>query len=376
VNLDFSKEQTMIKTEAMKFLKKEVPYDRVKELEESKDGYDPKVWRKMAELGWMALLFPEEYEGDGGEFLDTAIICEALGSTVTPSPFFSTVVQCGLILLEGGTEEQKKELIPQIIDGDLILSYAQYEEDGSYEIADIDLEAKPQADGFVLNGTKLFAVDANIADKMVVVAKTGDAETSLLLVDTNLPGITITKMPTVALDNNCAVEFDSVTVSRDAVIGELGNAEAVVKSMNLKASVLKSAEMLGGCKTCIDMAAEYAKQRVQYGIPIGGFQAIQHFVANMMIAYDTNINYMYRVICKVQEGDDFEMDAYGLKANVNDAYNFISERALHIHGGIGTTREGDVGLFYRKAKGSEFVCGDTPGFFEKMFDKLAEEVAA
>ena len=376
MNLDFSKEQTMIKTEAMKFLKKEVPYDRVKELEESKDGYDPKVWRKMAELGWMALLFPEEYEGDGGEFLDTAIICEALGSTVTPSPFFSTVVQCGLILLEGGTEEQKKELIPQIIDGDLILSYAQYEEDGSYEIADIDLEAKPQADGFVLNGTKLFAVDANIADKMVVVAKTGDAETSLLLVDTNLPGITITKMPTVALDNNCAVEFDSVTVSRDAVIGELGNAEAVVKSMNLKASVLKSAEMLGGCKTCIDMAAEYAKQRVQYGIPIGGFQAIQHFVANMMIAYDTNINYMYRVICKVQEGDDFEMDAYGLKANVNDAYNFISERALHIHGGIGTTREGDVGLFYRKAKGSEFVCGDTPGFFEKMFDKLAEEVAA
>jgi alkylation response protein AidB-like acyl-CoA dehydrogenase len=376
MNLDFSKEQTMIKNEALKFLKKESPFERVKELEESAEGYDPKVWKKMAELGWMALLFPEAYEGDGGEFLDTALICEALGSMVTPSPFFSTVVQCGLILLEGGTEEQKKTLIPRIIDGDLILSLAQYEEDGSYELSDLCLQAKADADGFLLSGTKLFAVDANIADKMVVVVKTGDTETSLLLVDTNLPGITITKMPTVGMDNNCEVVFDNVAVPKDAVIGELGNAEAVVKKMNLQAAVLKAAEMLGGCKTCIDMATEYAKQRVQYGIPIGGFQAIQHFVANMMIAYDTNINYMYRTVCKVQEGEDFETDAYGLKANVNDAYNFISERALHIHGGIGTTREGNAGLFFRKAKASEFICGDTPTFFEKMFDKLMEKAAA
>ena len=376
MNLDFSNEQTMIKAEAANFLKKECPYDRVKELEESEEGYDPQMWKKMAELGWMALLFPQEYEGDGGEFMDTALILEAMGSMVTPSPFFSTVVQCGLTLLEGGTEEQKKKLIPQIIDGKLIMALAQYEEDGSYEVKDIHFKAKAQDNSYVLNGVKLFVMDANIADKMVVVAKTDKNQISLLLVDTDLPGITITKMPTVAMDNNCEVIFKNVKVPKESIIGQAGNAESVLKNMNLKAAILKSAEMLGGCKTVIDMTTEYAKQRIQYSVPIGGFQAIQHFIANMLIAYDTNINYLYRVICKVDQGEDFEIDAYGLKANVNDAYNFISERGVHIHGAIGTTREGNPGLFYHKAKACEFVCGDTPNFFEKMFDKLMEKVAA
>jgi len=376
MNLDFSKEQILIKNEAINFLKKECPYERVKELEESEEGYDPKMWKKMAELGWMALLFPEKYEGDGGEFMDTALIMEAMGSMVTLSPFFSTVVQCGLTLLEGGTEAQKKELIPRIIEGDLIMALAQYEEDGSYEVTDICMEAKADADGYTLNGTKYFVLDANIADKMIVAAKTGDNEFSLLMVDANLPGIAITKMPTVGLDNNCEVIFDNVKVAKDSIVGEKGNAEAALKAMNLKAAILKSAEMLGGCKSVIDMTVDYAKQRVQYSVPIGGFQAIQHFVANMMIAYDTNINYLYRAICKVDEGEDYEIDAYGLKANVTDAYNFISERGVHIHGGIGTTREANPGLFYRRAKASEFVCGNPPTFYEKMFDKLMEKIAA
>ena len=375
MNLDFSTEQKMIRDEAITFLKKESSYERVKELEETEEGYDPKVWKKMADLGWQALMFPEEYGGDGGQFIDTAIILEAMGGMVCPSPFFSTVVQCGLVLLEGGSEEQKKELIPQISDGSLIMSLAQYEESGSYSLEDITMEAASDADGYRLSGTKMFAMDANIANKLIVVAKTGDSGHSLLIVDADTPGITITKVPTIALDNNSVVRFDNVIVPKENMMGAPGSAAAVLETANQKAAVAKAAEMLGGCKASIDMTIAYAKERVQYGKPIGGFQAIQHFIANMLIAYDTNYNYLYRVICLVDEGEDISTEAYALKANVNDAYKFISERGVHIHGGIGTTREGDAGLFFRKVKAHEYICGDSATLYDAVFEKLVERVS-
>ena len=376
MNLDFSTEQKMIKDEAMKFLKKECSYDRVKELEESEQGYDPRMWKKMADLGWMALMFPKEYGGDGGQFIDIALILEALGAMVVPSPFFSTVIQCGLVLMEAGSAEQKKELLPAISDGDLIMALAQYEEDGSYHVSDIEMleAATPSDEGYLLNGIKLFVMNANIADKLIVAAKTGPEEISLFLVDTNAPGITINKLPTIALDNNCEVIFENVAVSKNAMIGDPGCAERVLGKMNAMAAVAKSAEMLGGCKACIDMTTEYAKQRVQYDKPIGGFQVIQHFVSNMIIEYDTNYNYLYRVICKIDNGEDFETDAYALKANTNEAYKFISERGVHIHGGIGTTREGNPGLFFRRVKADEVICGDTPTFLDAVFEGLMAEV--
>ncbi len=374
MNLDFSTEQKMIRDEAIAFLKKECSYDRVKELEETEEGYDPKMWKKMADLGWLALMFPEKYGGDGGQFIDTAIILEALGGMVCPSPFFSTIVQCGLVLLEGGSEDQKKALIPEIAEGNLIMTLAQYEENGSYDVSETALTAETDADGFKLNGTKMFVMDANIASKLIVAAKTGDNEVSLLLVDSDLPGITINKVPTIALDNNCVVKFENVVVPKENMMGATGSAAAVLEKANQKAAVAKAAEMLGGCKASIDMTIAYAKERVQYGKPIGGFQAIQHFVSNMLIAFDTNYNYLYRVICMVDEGEDFATEAYALKANVNDAYKFISERGVHIHGGIGTTREGDAGLFFRKVMAYVYLCGYSATLYVNVFNDLVARV--
>jgi alkylation response protein AidB-like acyl-CoA dehydrogenase len=375
MNLDFSTEEKMIKEEAVNFLKKECPYEKVKAIEESEAGYDPKMWKKMADLGWMGLMFPEAYGGDGGKFMDIALIVEAMGSMVVPGPFFSTVIQAGSILLEAGSEEQKKTLIPAIVSGNLILALAQYEENGSYRVSDITLEAKPQSNGgYLLNGRKLFVMNANIANKLIVVAKTGPDQSGLFLVDSGTPGITIHKLPTIALDNNCEVIFDHVAVPPDAMIGDAGCAERVLRKVNAKAAVAKSAEMLGGCKACIDMTVEYAKQRVQYGKPIGGFQVIQHYVSNMIIDYDTNHNYLYQVISKIDQGENFETDAYALKANTNEAYKFISERGVHIHGGIGTTREANPGLFFRRVKADEVICGDTPTFLDAVFEGLMAEV--
>ena len=373
MDLDFTSEQEMLRDAASKFFINECPYAKVKELEESQEGYDPDLWLKMAELGWQGLLFPEEYGGYEGQFLDMVIILEEMGKMVFPSPFFSTVIQCGLVIMEGATEDQKQDLIPQIAEGSLIMALAQYEEDGSYNPLDFQMRAQAQGDQYVLNGTKLFVMDANVAHKLIVAAKTGDGEVSLFLVDARDPGISITKMPTIGKDNNCEVIFKDVKVFRENMIGSLGSGAETLERMNAKASVAKAAEMLGGCKSCIDITADYAKQREQYGKPIGGFQVIQHYMANMLTEYDTSQNYLYRIACMIDEGEEFALDASALKACVNEAYKFISERAVQIHGGIGTTREGDIGLFYRKAKAYEYICGDTDLHYEKVFEHLLEQ---
>ncbi len=370
MNLDFTSEQEMLRDSAARFLSNECPYDKVKELEETAEGYAPELWSKMAELGWLGLLFPEEYDGYGGQFIDLIIIQEEIGKAAFPSPFFSTVIQCGLIILEGGSEEQKKELLSRIAEGSLIMALAQYEEDASYLPSGIKMTAELDGDQYVLNGTKMFVMDANICDKLIVAANAGSQGISLFLVDANSPGLTITKIPTIGKDNNCEVIFKDVRVAKSDIIGSPGNGWEILEKMNLKASVAKAAEMVGSCKACIDITTDYAKQREQYGKPIGGFQVIQHYMANMLLAYDSSYNYLYRVACMVDEGEDFEAEASALKACLNESYKFISERAVQIHGGIGTTREGDIGLFYRKAKACEYTCGDTDFHYQKLMDKL------
>ncbi|MBU3916536.1 acyl-CoA/acyl-ACP dehydrogenase [bacterium] len=376
MDLEFSKEQKLIKDEAVKFLKKECPYSKVKELEETVEGYSSKMWKKMADLGWLGLYFPKKYGGDGGCFFDLILLEEALGASVCPSPFFSTVIQCGLIIMESGSDEQKKTLLPKIADGKLILGLAQYEEDGSYDVADTQTTARVSGEDYILNGTKLFVMDANIADKLLITARTEGNKVTVFLVDAKAQGITITKMPTIGKDNNCEVILKQVKIPKENIVGSPGDAERIIEKMNDKATVAKAAEMLGGSKACIDMTADYAKQRIQYGKPIGGFQVIQHYMANMMIAYDTSHEYLNRIVCKIDEGENFAVDAYALKANVNEAYKYISERGVQIHGGIGTTREGDVGLFYRKAKANEYICGDTEFSYNRVFEKLLSETAA
>jgi len=370
MDLNFNKMQDMLRKSVAEFLVKECPYDKVKELEESEIGYSPELWKKIVELDWPGLPFPEEYGGFGGEFMDMIIIQEELGKRVFPSPFFSTVVQCGSAILEGGTEAQKKELIPQIVDGNLLLALAQHEKDPGYTKGCIKMAAKAQGDSYVLNGTKMFVLDANIANTLIVAAKPSDADVTLFLVDAKDPGLTISKIPTIAMDNTCEVIFKDVKVPKKNILGEAGKGYETLEKVMTKAAIAKAAEMIGGAKVCIDMTAEYAKQRVQYEKPIGGFQAIQHYMANMMIAYDTIYNYLSRVAWMVDAGEDASLSASILKAKTNENYKFIVDRAVQIHGGIGTTREYPVALYFRRAKAWEFVSGDTDYHTDKVMDRV------
>ena len=222
MDLNFNSMQDMLRKSVAEFLVKECPFETVKELEESEIGYSPKLWKKVVDLGWPGLPFPEEYGGFDGEFTDLIIIQEEMGKRVFPSPFFATVVQCGFALLEGGTEAQKKELIPQIANGELLMALAQHENDPGYTKGCIKLPAEAQGDSYLLNGTKMFVLDANIANMLIVAAKPSDADVTLFLVDAKDPGLTISKIPTIAMDNTCEVIFKDVKVSKENILGEAG----------------------------------------------------------------------------------------------------------------------------------------------------------
>lgn len=369
MDLGFSSEQDMLRKSVAEFLSKECPYDIVREIEESETGFSPKTWKKMAELGWMELYFPEEFGGYGDPFMDVLIIMEEMGKRAFPSPFFPTVIQCGLVVLAGGSDAQKKALLPKIAQGKLIMALAQYEVEASYLETGITMPAVKSGDQYMLNGTKMFVTDANIADKMIVAART-DAGVTLLLVDAKDSGITCTKIPTVGMDNICEVIFKDVAVSAGDVIGTPGEGWQAIEAMAQKATLAKCGEMLGGAKAGLDMTIAYAKERVQYGKPIGFNQAIQHFLADMQLAYDTAYSYLYKVAWMVDEGMDAAREVSALKAKVNDNYKFIAERSVHLHGGVGTTREYDVGLFYRRAKAFEFVMGDSEHHYEQLAQSL------
>lgn len=370
MDLSFSSEQDMLRDSASRFLANECPFEKVKEIEESEEGYLPELWQQVAELGWLGLPFPEEYGGFDGTFIDLVVIQEEIGKALFPSPFFSTVVLCGSVILEGGSEEQKTELLGAITEGSTIMSLAQYEEDGSYLESGITMEAKASGEDYVLNGTKLFVADANIADKIIAAAVIEGQGPTLFLVDAKDSGITVTKMPSIARDNTCEVVFAKVKVPKSDIIGAPGGAWPILEKTLAKAAVAQAAEMLGGCKVSIAMTNSYAKEREQYGRPIGGNQVIQHYMANMLLAHDTANSYLYPVACMIDEGEDFAASASALKAAVNENCKFITERAVQIHGGIGTSREHNIGLFYRRAKSYESRCGSTDFHYEKVMEDL------
>jgi len=358
MDLDFNKEQEMLRKSVAEFLAKECPFETVKELEDSEQGYSSGLWKKMANLGWMEACFPEEYGGYGESFFDVIILMEEMGKKAFPSPFFSTVILCGQTLMAGSSEEQKKDLLKKIATGKLIMALALQEIDASYSFSDITMPAELSGDQYVLNGTKMFVQNANIADTLIVAARTGEG-VSLFLIDAKASGIACTKLEGIAKDNMCQVDFKDVKVSVGDLIGNAGQGEEILEAMSQKAIVAKCAEMLGGAQESIDMTNAYAKQRIAYDTPIGGFQIIQHYLADMKIAYETCLNYMYRIAWMVDQGLETALETSALKAEVNTQYKFITERSVQIHGGIGTTREFDIGLFYRRAKASEYVLGDS-----------------
>ncbi len=375
MDLGLSEEQEMLKTSARDFLQKECPKQLVRQLDESDTGYSPELWRKMAELGWTGLVFPEKYGGSGGGFLDLIVLLEEMGHNILPGPFFSTIILGGLTIMAAGNEEQKKEFLPKIAGGEMLLTLALTEPSARYDAPSVRTQAIASTDGYVINGTKLFITDANVADHILCVARTKKGKNpedgiTIFLVDAKSPGIKCTLLKTLARDKQCEVSFDNVSVPQKNMLGKLDQGWPVVKETLQKATVAKCAEMVGGTQAALEMAVQYAKDRVQFNRPIGSFQAIQHYCANMVTDVDGARFITYKAAWKVNEGLPAEMDVAIAKAWTSEACGRVTLLAHQIFGAIGFTMDHDIHLYYRRAKAGEIMFGD--GDFQRAI--VAQEL--
>jgi len=363
MDFQLNEEQEMLRASARDFLQKECPKQLVRQLDESDEGYSPELWRKMAELGWIGLLFPAKYGGSGGSFLDLVVLLEEMGYNILPGPFFSTVVLGGLPILAVGNEEQKKEFLPRVASGERILTLALTEPSARYDAASVKTTAVVHNGEYVINGTKLFVPDASVSDFLLCVARTKETVNpeegiTIFLVDAKSPGVKCTLLKTLARDKLCEVVFDNASVPKENILGKLDRGWPVVADILQKATVAKCAEMVGGAQAALEMAVTYAKERVQFNRPIGSFQAIQHYCANMVSDVDGSRFVTYKAAWKVSEGLPATMDVAIAKAWTSEAYRRVTLLGHQIFGAISFTIDHDMHLYYRRAKAGEIIFGD------------------
>jgi alkylation response protein AidB-like acyl-CoA dehydrogenase len=378
MDFGFSDEQEMLRQTARAFLEENCPSSLVRQMLDDDQGYAPDLWKKMADLGWLGLAFPEAYGGQGLGFVDLTVILEEMGAALLPSPFLSTVLLAGQTILLGGSEEQKTTYISKIADGSLIATLAMTEPAGRFDAAGIaEVQATRAGDGFRISGTKLFVPDAHIADVMVVATRTkeaGDASfgISLFLVDGNSPGVSTTLLKTMdQTRKQCEVVFDNVSVGRERLIGTLDMGWPILcKVLNI-ATVALCAEMVGGAQRVLDMSVAYAKERVQFGRPIGSFQAIKHKCAEMMLQVESAKSAAYYAAWAVDEDvPEAPLAVSMAKAYCSDTYRNTAGEGIQVHGGIGFTWEHDMHLYFKRAKYSEFTFGDATYHRELVAQEL------
>jgi alkylation response protein AidB-like acyl-CoA dehydrogenase len=363
--MDFalSEEQEMLRNSSRDFLVKECPKTLVRQMEEDKTGYSPKLWKDMAELGWMGLAYPEAYGGSGMTFLDLAVLIEELGRAIVPAPFINSVVYCGMPILMAGSDEQKKESLPKIARGDMIISLALTEPSATWKPDGIEVKAAAEGDQFIISGTKLFIQDAHIANYLLVAARTKESKNkaegiTLFLVDAKSPGIKLTPLKTMGTDKQFEVVFNKVKVAKKNILGKLDHGWEVIEKMLPYDILAQCAWMVGGAQQVLEMTVNYAKERVQFGKPIGSFQAIQQKCANMVTDVDGARFITYEAAWKLSEGLPCAVEVSMAKAWVSEAYRRTCSEGHQIHGGIGFIKDHDMQLYYRRAKASELAFGD------------------
>jgi len=373
MDFGFSPEQEMLRATARKFLENECTSGFVRARMEEPAGVTDEFWAKLAEQGWLGLVYPEEHGGSGLGFVDLTVLMEEMGRVVMPGPYLSTVLLGGLAIRETGSPAQKKEWLARIAAGRARTTLAWTEPSARWDAAGVTCAAREEKGSFVLNGTKLFVLDAHLADVLVVVARTGEGKTpedgvSLLLVPKGTRGMEVKLLPTMDQTRKlCEVTFKDVSVPADALLGVKGRAWPVLARVIERATVALCAEMCGGAQRVLDMTVDYAKIRVAFGKPIGTYQGVKHKAADMLVDVENAKSLTYYAAWAVDENaPEAALAASMAKAYVTDAYRKVAGTGIQLHGGIGFTWEHDLHLYFKRAKSSEFTFGDATYHRERV----------
>jgi len=357
VNFAFSEEQEELRKSVRRFLDQKSPETEVRRLMETTEGYDPAVWSQMAQqLGLQGLAIPEEFGGSGYGYVELVVVLEEMGRSLLCAPYFSTIALAANALLSSGDDGAKKEFLPGIASGETIATVALTEDAGKWDEAGVTLEATRAGDGYTLTGSKSFVIDGHTANLILVAARTG-AGVSLLAVAGDAEGLTRTPLSTMDQTRKQArLEFAS-TPAR--LVGAEGSGWATLtKTLDL-AAVALAAEQVGGAQRVLDMSVEYAKVRVQFGRPIGSFQAIKHKCADMLLEVESAKSAAYYAgWAAAEDSDELPVVASLAKAYCSDAYFHATAENIQIHGGIGFTWEHPAHLYFKRAKSSELYLGD------------------
>lgn len=376
MNYDLNEEQQILKNSAHNFFAKECPSTYVRAMIDDPKGYLPEIWSKMAELGWLGLMFPEQLGGSEGSFLDLAVLLYEMGYACFPGPFFSTAVLGGLTLLEWGSEEQKKRYLPGVARGEQILTLAWTEKNGTYYADGINLKAERKDNNFILTGAKLFVPYAHIADTLICAVKTSASQEkaehgiSLFLIGSKSEGISVDLLKTMAGDKQCEITFDKVKVPEENILGVLNKGWSILQELLQKAAVAKCCEMSGGAQKVIELVIPHVKERKQFGHPIGSFQAVQHRCADILTYVDTCRFITYQAAWRISQGLPYEKEAAMCKTWVSDSYRRLVALGHQVMGGMGFMEEHDLQLYFKHAKISELAFGDADFHRETVAHQL------
>ncbi len=366
MQLVLTEEQELLAKTASDFVREHAPLARVRELRDRRDdvGFSRKLWKQMAELGWVGIRIPEAYGGAGMAMADLAVVLEELGRRLAPEPFLSTVLLGSETLRLGGSDALKQQWLPAVAAGEKLLTLASQEARSRFDPCRIETRAAPDGDGFVVTAEKIQVLDAHVADAILIAARTGgsardESGITIFLIPRDAAGISITRQTRIDHRNAGLVRLDGVRASRDAVIGEVGSGGPLLLQVIDRATAGLCAEMLGAMGQVFDDTLQYLKTRVQFGVPIGSFQGLKHRAARLFMEVELARSATMAAVRAVdEEAPDLPRLVSLAKARCSDAFVAIANEAVQMFGGVGMTDEYDVGFYLKRARVAEMAFGD------------------
>ena len=366
MKLVLTEEEQFLKDTAKNFADERSPITHFRALRDNNDPllWDKDLWSEMTKLGWPGILIPEDYGGSNFGVTGISVILNECAKTLTPSPLFATGVIGAYSITNYGTEKQKEFYLPKIVNGELTTALA-IDESSHHNPADTEIIAKKQGSSFIINGKKTFVIDGASADLIILLARTsgikGDMTgLTLFLVDANSNGIDRRKLNMADSRNYANINFKNVEIPDSDILGDLETGGETIENILDIGRIAMASEMLGNAEAAFETTLDYLKQRKQFGVLIGSFQALQHRAAEMFCEIELTKSSVMGAMKAADEGSNELQRLSSLaKTMAGETLHLVSNEAVQMHGGIGVTDEYDIGFFLKRARVAEQIFGSS-----------------
>ena len=361
LDLKFSAEQEMLRETVRGLCATASPLSVVRELEDDPTGFSPELWKQLGHLDLIGLQLPEAYGGSGMTVLESVVVYEEFGRSLAPSPHFVSSILSGGVVARAGGDELKQQWLPAIVTGEAVFTPAWLEPENGFGPNGVQVRAEPDADAFMISGTKRHVAFASAATRLVVLARTGDGfgDVDLFLVDPSADGVTLTQQMSIASDAQYRVDLDRVRVTAADRIGGAGTGWATWDAVMHDGIILAAAQAVGGAQYAMEITVQYAKDRHQFDKPLGAFQALAHYLADGSTTVDGAEVLVHEAAWARSEGRDVAKLAPMAKLFACQTFRDVTAMAQQVFGGIGFTVEFDIQLYFRRAKQLQLSWWDT-----------------